>query len=87
MLADDVVRGREDLPERRPAEDELPARGVVDAEGQVRLALADAREGERRSGVRDVLDEPRADAVDVDAGNRGHRIVHPPSIAKTCPVQ
>ena len=88
VLARHVVRGRQDLAHRRPPEDDRPSRGVCNAVREVRLALADAREGERRLEPFDVVDRPRGHGGDVDAdglvGARdAHLIVQPPSTAIT----
>ena len=77
--------GGEDLSKRGPAQDEGAAGGVIDTESEVGLTFSDAHEGERtlQTGV---LLEPRANPNIVYTG-RAHRIVYPPSIAITCPVQ
>ena len=86
VLAVHVVRRREDLAERRPAEHDRVTGGIVEAVGQVRLALADAGEAERRLELRQTLGQPQREGLGFDSGLR-HRIVHPPSIVITCPVQ
>ena len=83
-----VVRRGEDLAERRPAEHDRVSRGVVETVGQVRLALADAREAERRLELRHCRRSATASAGCASMSARcAHRIVHPPSIVITCPVQ
>ena len=95
VLARHVVRGGEDLAQRRPAEHDGRPRRVGEPVRQVRLAFADAREAERRR--RDRGDASRSQAVSRATSIPGtdgsrphagaHRIVHPPSTAITWPVQ
>ncbi len=70
MLTSHVVCRRQDVTERRAAQDEAPIVGVVHAERQVRPAARDLLEPERCHRPVDVLDEPGADRIDVEASRR-----------------
>ena len=91
MLALHVVRGGEDLAERRTAQHRRVPRGVVEAEGEVRLAFADAGEPKRRdrgrAGARRATASTQRPVDPALRCFRAHRIVQPPSTVITWPVQ
>ena len=67
VLATHVVRGRQHMAERRPSEHPARSLRIGDAKGEVRVAAGDQFVGERWLGTLDVVDEPPADALGVDA--------------------
>ena len=84
-LACDIVRGGQQMPQRRASQYVAAAVGICHEEGQVRMPMADAGALQGRARIETEREQPRIDSIEVesdDAWIGGSRWVHHGIVAR-----